>query len=98
MRMIIILIFASLIFAKTYILTVEIETESIEQAGKVEKVILDKLKEYNPEITIKTKQEPANLYWNYTPDSLRFDYSYPIGKVIECDTLYRGKTNEFWSK
>jgi len=77
-------------------LTVEIETESIEQAGKVEKVILDKLKEYNPEITIKTKQELSNLHWNYIPDSV--EYIYPVGTLIECDTLYRGKTNEFWSK
>jgi hypothetical protein len=110
MRLLTILILATLLTAQKYMITIDIEVESLQKAGEVEKVVYDKLKEYKPIIGIKTKVDVQKIFFGNTVDSVKFDlgkvrnqtleYNHSKhGKIIEADTLYKAKdTNEIWSK
>ena len=66
MRLLAILILATLLTAQKYVITIDIEVESLQKAGEVEKVILDKLKEYKPAIGIKTRVDVQRLFYGQT--------------------------------
>jgi len=90
-RLIIILILTGVVLAK-YNLVITIETETIKEAGKIESIVLKRLKEYDPDISIETK--PEQLYYNgLILDTLEFesvmiDSVIPFGKM-KTDTIYR---------
>jgi PBP1b-binding outer membrane lipoprotein LpoB len=71
MRLLTILILATLLTAQKYMITIDIEVESLQKAGEVEKVVLDRLKEYKPAIGIKTKVDVQRLFYGQTVDSIK---------------------------
>jgi len=80
-----ILIIAGVLFAK-YTLTITVETETIKEAGKVEEIVLGKLKEYDPKISIETTTVQVNtIQWDslLILDTLsQFQPIYPHGMKI----------------
>jgi len=76
MRLIILLLAFVFVIAKSYELTITIETESISEAGKVEKIVLDRLKEYKPEIEIRTNNKISMDSCIFLSDTLSWHEPY----------------------